>query len=311
MKIEGDAGALDGNFLVYDGDCPFCSAYVKVLRLREALGADLRLLSARDGGPVVDALVARGYNLDEHFVMVHRGHIYHGAECINRIALLTGESRLFNRINAAIFRSPVLSRVLYPWLRMGRNTTLFLLGRPQLEAIGGKRPKGGRRSVKITRAMPMLIAGMLAIFFVISNTHYLLPGGGSARGEIFPFFNWALFSRVNETRKGWDLDFRKPMAPAKSQVPEGSWVTGESLGVRHNISLSKNLARFARLHTLGDHSSEEYLGLRNGLDRAARTFGYQEYCLVREVFDPFDRYTQGVISERQCIDTFSAASRGA
>lgn len=311
MEIEGDPGPLRGNFLVYDGDCPFCSAYVKVLRLREALGADLKLLSARDGGAVVEALIARGYNLDEHFVMVHRGHIYHGAECINRIALLTGESRLFNRINAAIFRSPVLSRVLYPWLRMGRNTTLFLLGRPQLDAIGGKRPKGGRRSVTITRAMPMLIAGMLAVFFVISNTHYLLPGGGSARGEIFPFFNWALFSRVNHIRKGWDLDFRDPLNPARTQGPPDAWVTGESLGVRHNISLSKNLARFARLHTIGERSTGEYLGLRRGLDRAAQTFGFREYCLVREVFDPFERYTRGTIAERECIDTFTIASRGA
>ena len=35
--------------IVYDGDCPFCSRYVKLVRLREALGS-VDLVNARDGG---------------------------------------------------------------------------------------------------------------------------------------------------------------------------------------------------------------------------------------------------------------------
>ena len=43
------APAAAGNWLVYDGDCPFCSRYVQLLRIREAVGP-LRLVNARDGG---------------------------------------------------------------------------------------------------------------------------------------------------------------------------------------------------------------------------------------------------------------------
>ena len=41
-------------WLVYDGDCPFCSAYVRFVRLRDAVGT-VHLVDAREGGPVVDA----------------------------------------------------------------------------------------------------------------------------------------------------------------------------------------------------------------------------------------------------------------
>jgi hypothetical protein len=40
------------------------------------------------------------------------GRYYHSADCINPLATLSGGYDTFNRINAAIFRSPVLSRVL-------------------------------------------------------------------------------------------------------------------------------------------------------------------------------------------------------
>ena len=33
--------ASSGNWLLYDGDCPFCSAYVSYVRLRETAGVDL------------------------------------------------------------------------------------------------------------------------------------------------------------------------------------------------------------------------------------------------------------------------------
>ena len=43
--------------IVYDGDCPFCSRYVALVRLREAVG-QVVLANARDGGPVVDGAAA-------------------------------------------------------------------------------------------------------------------------------------------------------------------------------------------------------------------------------------------------------------
>lgn len=117
--------------IVYDGDCPFCSQYVRLVRLRKSLGA-VALVNARDGGPLVDEVVAAGFDLDDGMVLKMDGRLYHGAECINRLALLSTPSNGFNRLNQLIFRSPTASRLLYPVLRTGRNAVLRLMGRSRL-----------------------------------------------------------------------------------------------------------------------------------------------------------------------------------
>jgi predicted DCC family thiol-disulfide oxidoreductase YuxK len=124
-------------WLVYDGDCPFCSRYVQYLRLREAAG-QVTLVNAREGGPLVDELRRVDLDLDEGMVLKLGGRYYHGADCIHALALLSSSSGLFNRINARVFRSPQLARVLYPVLRAGRNTVLRLLGRTKIASSGCK-----------------------------------------------------------------------------------------------------------------------------------------------------------------------------
>lgn len=120
--------------IVYDGECPFCSRYVAMIRLKAALG-QVRLLDARQGGPVVEALRADGFDLDEGMALILDGRVYHGADCVNRLALLSTGSGLFNSFNAAVFRSPTLSRLLYPPMRAGRNAVLRLLGRKRLAEV--------------------------------------------------------------------------------------------------------------------------------------------------------------------------------
>jgi predicted DCC family thiol-disulfide oxidoreductase YuxK len=120
-------------WLLYDGECPFCAAYVKMVRLRDVVGP-MPLINARDGGRELDEALAAGLNLDEGMVLKFDDRLYHGQDCINRLALMTTPSGVFNRINAWVFRSPTRSRLLYPVLRTGRNTVLRLLGRKKLDA---------------------------------------------------------------------------------------------------------------------------------------------------------------------------------
>ena len=117
--------------LIYDGECPLCSAYVRRYRLERAVG-DLQLLDARLHPEVVDELARAGQPLDEGFVLELHGQRYHGAEALHRLALMSTRSGAFNRLNAALFRSPKVSRWAYPVLRAGRNLLLRLLGRKPL-----------------------------------------------------------------------------------------------------------------------------------------------------------------------------------
>ncbi len=128
-------------WLVYDGECPFCSAYIRFLKFRESAGA-VELIDARAGGPVVDEIIAAGLDLDEGMVLKMAGRFYHGDDCIHALALMSGESTVFNRFNAWIFKSPARARLLYPILRTGRNAALRLLGRRKLSHSGEKVPAG-------------------------------------------------------------------------------------------------------------------------------------------------------------------------
>jgi predicted DCC family thiol-disulfide oxidoreductase YuxK len=118
-------------WIVYDGQCPFCSRYVQLVRLRESLGR-VQLVDARKGGPEVEEVRQAGLDLDEGMVLKLDGRLYHGADCIHMVALLSTPSSWFNRVNAAMFRSRTASRLLYPVLRTGRNTVLRILGRSKL-----------------------------------------------------------------------------------------------------------------------------------------------------------------------------------
>ena len=118
-------------WLLYDGECPFCSAYVRMLRLRESAGP-VRLVDAREGGPELDELRAAGLEIDEGMALKLHGRLHHGDDCIHALALLTTPSGAFNRAAAWIFRSPRRSRAMYPALRAGRNAALTLLGRRRI-----------------------------------------------------------------------------------------------------------------------------------------------------------------------------------
>lgn len=115
-------------YLIYDGECPFCSQYVRMARLRAVLG-EMRLIDARDGGHEVKDARDRGFILDEGFILNIDGRYYSGADCIHMLALMSSRSNVFNKLTHAVFKNERRSRVLYPLLRAGRNTLLRLTGR--------------------------------------------------------------------------------------------------------------------------------------------------------------------------------------
>jgi len=121
----------DEILIIYDGQCPLCTAYVRMQRLK-ALAGRIRLIDARSGHPVVAEIRRAGLDLDEGMAMKLGGELLHGAEVINRLALLTGPSGLVNRLWYWVFRSPARARLLYPGMRAVRNLVLGLLGRSRI-----------------------------------------------------------------------------------------------------------------------------------------------------------------------------------
>ena len=131
LRRDAQVSRMNDTLIVYDGACPFCGRYARLSRLREAVGP-VTLIDACQGGPVVKAVQAAGYNLDEGMVLKYAGRIYHGADCLNTIALLSSRSGLANRTMSALFSHPTLARVSYSALRAMRNLALRLLGHRQI-----------------------------------------------------------------------------------------------------------------------------------------------------------------------------------
>lgn len=118
--------------LLYDGECPVCKNFVRRMRLKQEFG-DLRLLDARQPSEERHRVEAMGLDLNRGFVLFVGDEVYFADRAIQTLALMSSRSGLFNRLNYYIFRSPGLSRVLYPLLATGRLILLRLLGRSLIE----------------------------------------------------------------------------------------------------------------------------------------------------------------------------------
>jgi predicted DCC family thiol-disulfide oxidoreductase YuxK len=129
--MSADDLDLPGLWIVYDGDCPFCSSYVRLYRLREVTGR-VHLINARSDHPILVEIAALGLDLDQGMTVKSAGHFYHGADALHFLAILGAGDGLFNRLNRTLFRHPRLAQFLYPWMVRGRSLTLRLLGRSSL-----------------------------------------------------------------------------------------------------------------------------------------------------------------------------------
>jgi hypothetical protein len=105
--------------VIYDGDCPFCSSYVALLRLREQY--DVRLVDARKE----PAFAAQyGLDLNEGMIVDLDGEVHHGARAMSLLSRLSG--------SISPLRSERVASAVYPLFRFGRNVALKVLGRSQI-----------------------------------------------------------------------------------------------------------------------------------------------------------------------------------
>ncbi|WP_048305663.1 DCC1-like thiol-disulfide oxidoreductase family protein [Halomonas sp. PR-M31] len=126
--------------MVYDGQCPFCANYVRLVRLQGTIGR-LQLVDAREkpsavNEAILDEIRRAGLDIDQGMVLKLDGQLYHGDEAMHRVALLSSRSGIFNRLNYWVFRSPRRARLLYPPLRSIRNIVIKGLGREPIDNLG-------------------------------------------------------------------------------------------------------------------------------------------------------------------------------
>ena len=119
-------------WLIYDGDCPFCSNYAQYLRVRDAVD-ELVLVDAREGGPLVDEVRNLPHDLNQGMVLKLNDRYYVGHKALNVLAILSDKRGAFSRLNRLLFNSPLAARLAYPLLRSARWLALRAKRVPPLD----------------------------------------------------------------------------------------------------------------------------------------------------------------------------------
>lgn len=114
--------------IIYDGQCPVCSAYTRMARLQQHFG-NVVLVDARTVHPAIDQVTQTGLSLNDGMAVIQGDKIYHGAEAMHVLSVMSADYGAFNRVMNWVFRNPTRSARVYPWLVLGRLMLLKLLGR--------------------------------------------------------------------------------------------------------------------------------------------------------------------------------------
>ena len=125
---------IDHVWLIYDGECPLCSNYARLLNLKQSVKS-LSLIDARQGGPIVEEVRSLPHDLNTGMAVRMGNRYYLGPDALNVLALLSVNRGVFSTINRLVFNSPLVARLGYPWLKFGRWLLLKLKG---VEPIGHK-----------------------------------------------------------------------------------------------------------------------------------------------------------------------------
>ncbi len=121
-------------FLVYDKECPACDFYCNLVRIRDSVG-NLVLVDAREPNSLMEEITAAGLDIDQGMVLIVGDRMYYGVDAIHALSIMGTRSGVFNRVTYWCFKSKVVSRVLYPILRAGRNLLLKILRKTKINNL--------------------------------------------------------------------------------------------------------------------------------------------------------------------------------
>jgi predicted DCC family thiol-disulfide oxidoreductase YuxK len=117
--------------IVYDGACPFCSDYVRYQDLK-ARAETVELVDARSDPEALARYAIDAADLEDGMVVIVDGVAHRGADAVHALSKLSQAPRNWWVSAVALAsRSAVVSRLLYPFLKLGRRIALTALRIPR------------------------------------------------------------------------------------------------------------------------------------------------------------------------------------
>ncbi len=113
---------------IYDGECPFCNHFAKLLELKSSL-PNLRILDGRKNVSRLTTLFKEGYDLNNGAILIREGEILHGSKALNFICSQIKEPNdALLELLRLIFTSKKRSNLLFPFLLFARRLVLSIKG---------------------------------------------------------------------------------------------------------------------------------------------------------------------------------------
>lgn len=127
LDTKLDQTSADAMRVVYDKECPVCSAYCELAQ-HYAEPGQLELIDAREASALMADITRRGLDIDEGMVTEIDGELHYGAAGIRALALASRRQNVFNRLSRLLFGNAKVAAVLYGGLKALRRLLLNLLG---------------------------------------------------------------------------------------------------------------------------------------------------------------------------------------
>ena len=113
--------------IIYDGDCPFCSRFVALQKLRETFG-EVTIVDARmSSDPSVQKVISAGYILNDGMAVIFNGEIFYGVKSVEFLAMATSGGA-FGFLMKIFFTHAPISRLFYSVLVKLRKIYLKIVG---------------------------------------------------------------------------------------------------------------------------------------------------------------------------------------
>ncbi len=114
--------------IVYDDGCPVCSYYISFSAIEEKYGK-LNLVKARSNEEILRYVKSLNLDINEGMIVYFRNKLYYGHDAINIISILGNKNSIKNKLAISIFKNKLISKMLYPILKIGRRIILIILGK--------------------------------------------------------------------------------------------------------------------------------------------------------------------------------------
>jgi predicted DCC family thiol-disulfide oxidoreductase YuxK len=112
--------------LYYDKQCPFCSKYANLLKLKENF--EITLKDARENLDEI-ALLCGNLNINDGFIVVYKDNCFQGSKALEFLNNAVDKTTLLGKLHFLFKYDNSLSHLLYKLLFILRKIILFILGK--------------------------------------------------------------------------------------------------------------------------------------------------------------------------------------